>query len=171
MWLDGCDDVILPTLKLVPVTRTSSMPPASPSTGRRWIRADLLPDDSWSPTPEEQHDFQWDYFPAWHAEAKCRTVDKPDDMFFGENDDHTKTSLTITKIREVKSFCRGCPVFTECLTHALTAPERHGIWAGTSKRTRMRVLALVESGETTIPEVVADYLAGREKKYESIRKS
>jgi WhiB family redox-sensing transcriptional regulator len=96
-------------------------------------------------------------------------VDKPDDMFFGEDENHNRTSLTVTKIREVKAFCKACPVFTECLTHALTTPERHGIWAGTSKRTRMRILDLISRGRTTVETVVGDYLAGREKQYESIR--
>ena len=113
--------------------------------------------------------------PEWHEDAKCRSVNNPDDMFFGEKDPEedgytTRTSLTITKIREVKEFCRSCPVFVQCLTHALTTPERHGIWAGTSKRTRGRILALVDLGEVTIIEVVTDYLEGRERKYESIRR-
>lgn len=161
------------TLRLVPETRTSSTPPASPSTRKRWIRADLLPSDTYTPSvdPEpRKHDFS-DLFPVWHSKAKCRTVpiDKIDAMFFGETDDPTKTSLTIAKIREVKSFCRPCPVFAECLTHALSSPERHGLWAGTSKRTRTRILALIDSGERTIERVVTDYLEGREKQYESIR--
>lgn len=162
-----------PTLRLVPETRTSSTPPASPSTRRRWIRADLLPSDQYAPSAEPEqrkHDFTA-LFPVWHSRARCRTVpvDKIDAMFFGETDDPTKTSLTIAKIREVKSFCRPCPVFAECLTHALSNPERHGLWAGTSKRTRTRILSLIDLGERTIGQVVTDYLEGRERQYESIR--
>ena len=108
-------------------------------------------------------------FPDWHGRARCKDVDSPDHMFFGEDDNHNRVSLTISKIPNVKPFCMACPVFTECLTHALTTPERHGIWAGTSKRTRMRILDLIARRRTTVATVVEDYLEGRERKYESIR--
>ncbi|MFF3096732.1 MULTISPECIES: WhiB family transcriptional regulator [Streptomyces] len=29
-----------------------------------------------------------------------------------------------------KSFCRRCPVRAECLQHALTFPEKFGVWGG-----------------------------------------
>jgi hypothetical protein len=143
---------------------------------RVWVRADLLVTTQTYPEAVvTEQVIRRNLMPEWHENAKCRTVEKPDDMFFGEKDPEedgytTRTSLTITKIREVKEFCRSCPVFVQCLTHALTTPERHGIWAGTSKRTRGRILALVDLGEVTIIEVVQDYLEGREKKYESIRR-
>jgi len=165
-----------PTLRLVPVIRTSSTPPASPCTERRWIRADLISTEASYPEPlVPEQAIRRKLIPLWHTDAKCRGTEKPDDMFFGEKDPDddgytTRTSLTITKIREVKEFCRSCPVFVQCLTHALTMPERHGIWAGTSKRTRQRILALVDLKEITIAEVVGDYLEGRERKYESIRR-
>lgn len=90
-------------------------------------------------------------------------------MFFGEGDDETRTTMTVRQLREVKAFCRGCPVWETCLRHSLTKPERHGIWAGTSKRTRLRILSMLESGIVTIDIVVEDYQMGREKRYESIR--
>src|SRR5690606_16459965 len=34
---------------------------------------------------------------------------------------------------------RGCPVRTECLDHALTYPERHGIWGGLDEDERDRI--------------------------------
>lgn len=107
--------------------------------------------------------------PSWYEMAKCRSIENANDTFFGETGDSSRTSLTITKIREVKEYCKSCPVFAECLTHALTTPERHGIWAGTSKRTRLRILAMIEVGTTSIADVVEDYLEGRERRYESIR--
>lgn len=119
----------------------------------------------------EQKTYPWAaLFPTWHARARCRDVEDYDDMFFGEGEDATRTSLTISRIKEVKEFCKQCPVFSECLTHALVTPERHGIWAGTSKRTRLRILALMEQGKTTVADVVADYMSGRERRYESARR-
>jgi WhiB family transcriptional regulator, redox-sensing transcriptional regulator len=151
--------------------RTASTPRASRSTERRWVSADLVQIDAPTIHPDlEERVLDWStLFPHWHTEARCRTVEKPNEMFFGESDDHTHTSLTITKIQEVKAFCKACPVFIDCLTHSLTTPERHGIWAGTSKRTRMRILALIHAGRTTVTTVVEDYVEGRERKYESIR--
>ena len=139
---------------------------------KRWVRADLLGDDPYVPhvEPEQRRHDLGGLFPEWHANARCRTIPiaEVDAMFFGEAADGT-TSLTIAKVRKVKSFCRPCPVFADCLTHALSSPERHGLWAGTSKRTRARILNLIDCGEVTIAKVVDDYLEGREKRYESIR--
>lgn len=177
-WLPtGCEEVFPSGTSPVRETRTTSTPPASRSTGRStkgWQSVEPFThyDDQWMPTLEKQPDFRWEWFPEWHSRAKCSqsSPSEADEKFFGESEDHTKTSLTIIKIREVKAFCKTCPVFVDCLTHSLSTPERHGIWAGTSKRTRLRILALIEEGSTTIIQVVEDYLNGREKKYESIRK-
>lgn len=161
-------------VKLIPLTtgpvieiRISSTPPALPSTPR-WISANDLPETDDDPVEEVRH-FKWTMFPEWHENAKCRSVENPDDMFFGESEDESRTTMTVSRLREVKAYCQSCPVWETCLRHALTTPERHGIWAGTSKRTRLRILALIESGKTTVNEVVQDYKEGREKKYESIR--
>ncbi|WP_199922092.1 WhiB family transcriptional regulator, partial [Kitasatospora aureofaciens] len=35
--------------------------------------------------------------------------------------------------------CLGCPVRRRCLEHALTAPEDHGIWGGTTRNQRQRM--------------------------------
>jgi hypothetical protein len=95
-------------------------------------------------------------------------VENPDEMFFGEHED-SRATMTVKQLREIKAYCRSCPVWETCLRSSLTQPERHGIWAGTSKRTRLRILSLIDSGETTITMVVEDYKEGREKRYESIR--
>jgi hypothetical protein len=137
------------------------------------MRADLIASPDHYVEPEyTQRKFSWaDLMPDWHEDAKCRSIENADDTFFGEIEDQERTSLTITKIRAVKEYCKSCPVFEQCLSHALSTPERHGIWAGTSKRTRLRILAMIEIGATSIAEVVEDYLEGRERRYESIRRS
>ena len=168
----GCEQVFPLSTMVAVETRTTSTRQQSPYTG--WQSAEPFThyDDQWQPEPEVKPEFHWVWFPEWHKQAKCSqsSPHEADERFFGESIDHTRTSLTIIKIREVKAFCKTCPVFTECLTHSLATPERHGIWAGTSKRTRLRILALIEQGRTSIIQVVDDYLNGREKKYESIRK-
>jgi WhiB family redox-sensing transcriptional regulator len=66
--------------------------------------------------------------PAWAEDAACRGVDP--DLFFPERGGAVDAAL---------STCAGCPVRAECLADALLRGERHGIWGGTSERTR-RVL-------------------------------
>ena len=59
---------------------------------------------------------------TWREHAACRTNTGID--FFPETtgrSHHRNAALQL---------CRGCEVQTECLEHALTTPERHGIWGG-----------------------------------------
>jgi WhiB family redox-sensing transcriptional regulator len=37
-----------------------------------------------------------------------------------------------------RRVCAECPVRLECLEHALTRPELHGVWGGMSERERVR---------------------------------
>lgn len=98
--------------------------------------------------------------PDWHFRARCNSSVN-DEMFFPE-------IIERKQLRMVKVFCRECPVFSECLTHALTKPERNGVWAGTSQRTRARIGKMVETGDTTVAQVVSDYMDGKERRYESL---
>jgi WhiB family redox-sensing transcriptional regulator len=161
--------VVIPTsIVSATVTRITSTQFVLRSTG--WIRADLLPSDDWVPERHESP-FHWRLFPDWHEDAKCRSLTprESDDIFFGEGDNDHRTTMTVSKLRKVKEFCMSCPVWETCLRHALTSPERHGVWAGTSKRTRLRILTKIEQGTTTVDQVIDDYQNGRERKYESIR--
>jgi WhiB family redox-sensing transcriptional regulator len=45
--------------------------------------------------------------------------------------------------REVKAICALCPVINECLSHALSVPERYGIWGGKSERERRQILKVM----------------------------
>jgi len=169
-WLPiGCEQVFPVSMPSAVETKTSSMPPLSPSTAK-WIPADQIPWEDYQPEVESKT-YKWSIFPEWHEWSLCRGMDpkSADEMFFGESEDESKTTMTVSKLREVKKFCLSCPVWETCLRHALSNPERHGVWAGTSKRTRLRILVLIESGDTTIDQVVDDYQSGRERKYESIR--
>jgi WhiB family redox-sensing transcriptional regulator len=63
----------------------------------------------------------------WHREAACR----------GEHAATFYPPLRFEPKRErlareqaAKAICRTCPVRQACLTHALRADERHGIWGG-----------------------------------------
>jgi WhiB family redox-sensing transcriptional regulator len=65
---------------------------------------------------------------SWSTRAKCRGVDP--DLFFPERGESTDPA---------KAVCMACPVQGPCLEHALTQPEKFGIWGGLSERERRRL--------------------------------
>lgn len=139
---------------------------------RHWLPVDaVLPHKEDGVSHETLYTRKLGFVAPWHAGARCRTVEKPDEMFFDGPEDQHRPAFTITQIKAVKAFCAECPVFRDCLTHALTTPERHGIWAGTSKRTRARILAMIEQRIVTVSQVVDDYMEGRGRIYETRRAS
>jgi WhiB family redox-sensing transcriptional regulator len=63
--------------------------------------------------------------PAWMRDGAC--VDAPRDLFF---------RTASRAVREAKELCARCPVWSECLRHALDQPEEDGVWGGLSARER-----------------------------------
>lgn len=71
----------------------------------------------------------------WHDRGACNGHSV--DLFYGyEGETRGERNYRVT---EAKKICRGCPVRTECLDHALTYPERHGIWGGLDEDERDRI--------------------------------
>jgi len=64
----------------------------------------------------------------WRSASRCRTSDA-EDLF-----------VTGRKQREARSFCRVCPVRTECLAHALDQRIEFGVWGGMTERERRALL-------------------------------
>lgn len=64
---------------------------------------------------------------AWVEQALCAQTD-PEVWFPAPG--HTEGE------RRAKAICAGCPVRTECLTHALDIGAEHGVWGGLSPRQR-----------------------------------
>jgi WhiB family redox-sensing transcriptional regulator len=64
----------------------------------------------------------------WRSASRCRTSDA-EDLF-----------VTGRKQREARSFCRVCPVRTECLAHALDQRVEFGVWGGMTERERRALL-------------------------------
>ena len=64
----------------------------------------------------------------WRSASRCRTSDA-EDLF-----------VTGRKQREARSFCRVCPVRTECLAHALVQRIEFGVWGGMTERERRALL-------------------------------
>jgi WhiB family redox-sensing transcriptional regulator len=64
----------------------------------------------------------------WRSAARCRTADAEGLFVSG------------ARQREARSFCRACPVRTECLAHALDERIEFGVWGGATERERRALL-------------------------------
>jgi len=102
-----------------------------------------------------------DLYPEWHERAHCAGVGV--NYYFGEDDE--KPTMSIQQVRRASKLCDVCPVFVECLTWALTVREEYGVWAGTSGRVRRRIFKLIDTGETTVNEVVEVFCHGQGDRY------
>lgn len=91
------------------------------------------------------------FYPEWHALAAC--LDNPDekDVFFNSSDDN---NYTHTDAYRAKQICSTCPVFNECLRHAVTVREEYGFWAGTTMRQRKTLFKRISTGELTEEEAI-----------------
>ncbi|MFJ2675083.1 WhiB family transcriptional regulator [Streptomyces sp. NPDC087525] len=74
--------------------------------------------------------------PSWMASAVCSEVDP--DLF------HPEKGVSSAAARRI---CMGCPVRTDCLDHALTAPETQGVWGGMSARQRGQLRRKTEDAQ------------------------
>jgi WhiB family redox-sensing transcriptional regulator len=98
-----------------------------------------------------------DLYPVWQEQAHCAGVGH--DYYFGN--EHTQPTMSIKQVRNAAKLCDVCPVFDECLRHALTVREEYGVWAGTSGRTRRRLFAMLDHGEADIDQIVEVVVNGR----------
>lgn len=91
--------------------------------------------------------------PSWTERANCREANPA--LFYGTEHHPTLYEDEITYVRN--HYCTPCPVRESCFRHALTHPEEHGIWAGTTSRERKRIHAAIKRSETTPEEVIHTY--------------
>lgn len=98
-----------------------------------------------------------DLYPEWQEQAHCAGTGQ--DAYFGNEDE--QPTMSIKQVRNAAKLCDVCPVFEECLRHALTVREEYGVWAGTSGRTRRRLFAMIDRGDYTVDELVEVTLNGR----------
>ena len=102
--------------------------------------------------------------PNWHAGASCKGMD--DAIFFGDSDSKTRPALTLTQLRKAQKICDDCPVYRDCLIHALEEREAYGIWAGTSRRSRLKLFEIIDKDIVTLEAIVEGYCSGRGYLYE-----
>lgn len=65
----------------------------------------------------------------WVKQASCRDIDTSYFFPSGGNEG-------IQRTKDVQQICSSCPVRAECLTDALRAAVRHGLWGGISAKKR-----------------------------------
>jgi WhiB family redox-sensing transcriptional regulator len=78
---------------------------------------------------------------SWQERSECRGEDLL--LFFGP--DGERQPEREIRERKAKQVCMRCPVRSECLSYAVSQPEKHGMWGGlnedertTERRRRMR---------------------------------
>jgi len=71
----------------------------------------------------------------WRAQGACVSADP--ELFFPI----ASSGLAMVQLRRAKVICGRCPVRRQCLEFALSMPDVHGVWGGTSDRERGRMLA------------------------------
>lgn len=108
----------------------------------------------------------WDLYPDWQSEAYCKGVGTA--HYFG--DEATQPTMSIKQVRQAAKLCAMCPVYTECLSHALTIREEYGVWAGTSGRVRRAIFALMDVGLVDVEDVVNHFLNGNGDFYKQMSK-
>jgi len=64
----------------------------------------------------------------WMFAARCKGV--PANIMFPVRGESVEAAIRV---------CSECPVIEECLEYALVNREVHGVWGGTSERTRRRM--------------------------------
>jgi WhiB family redox-sensing transcriptional regulator len=90
--------------------------------------------------------------PEWHMLAACCRTDKS--VFFGSSSPEERPAYTLSSIRKARAICASCPVFNECLAHAIKQREDYGLWAGTTMRQRKELFRKIDSREITEQDVI-----------------
>lgn len=106
----------------------------------------------------------WDLYPDWQQDAHCAGVGNA--YYFG--DEEAQPTMSIKQVRKAAELCGICPVFTQCLTHALTQREEYGVWAGTSGRVRRQIFAALDADLLTVEDVVNHFLNGNGSFYKTL---
>jgi WhiB family redox-sensing transcriptional regulator len=78
----------------------------------------------------------------WQDDAACRG---PLAEVFYPPSDHERRTERAAREARAKAICASCPVRRDCLDHALTAGEWHGVWGGLNEAER-RGLAPLRRG-------------------------
>jgi len=88
----------------------------------------------------------------WRADAACKGLD-PEQFFSSDDDIYTKHERQ-EREATAKAVCVRCDVKRDCLSYAIAAGERYGIWGGLNAQER-RALVRNRTSETKAAERVS----------------
>ena len=88
--------------------------------------------------------------------------------FFGEENETDTQLIGPGVLHRAQQICGMCPVKKQCLKYSLDKHILHGIWAGTSGRTRARIWAMERRGDVTREEVLEDFANDEVERYEKL---
>jgi WhiB family redox-sensing transcriptional regulator len=108
---------------------------------------------------------RWTY-PDWYLDGKCNGMGWS--IFFGKANETDTQLIGPGVLHRAQRICGSCPVKAQCLEYALAKHIQHGIWAGTSGRTRARIWTMERRGQVTREQVLDDFAHGRREQYEKL---
>jgi len=88
----------------------------------------------------------------WRMRAACKGMDP--EHFFSSDDDAANKHERAEREASAKAVCMKCEVRRDCLSYAIAAGERYGVWGGMNAQER-RALARRGSSETRATEAVS----------------
>lgn len=135
-------------------------PPSALMESKTWIPLTSFGEDSSPVRDENRYPDVSKLWPRWHAQAACLgNVD--DVLFFGAP---RNGKYQPSAIRTAQEICDTCPVFRECLTHALEQRESWGIWASTTMRERQAIFDGLDNGHFSLEEIIRDREEARDER-------
>lgn len=78
----------------------------------------------------------WESY-QWQYDGACANTDV--DRFFSP--EHERGFARERRESAAKAYCQVCPVVQQCLEHAMTVREEHGVWGGLNPRERSDLAA------------------------------
>lgn len=75
---------------------------------------------------------------VWAAEAVTPPCRRDPDLWFSETREAQELAA---------DACRTCPLLDRCLSYAVAARERHGVWGGTTPNERAELFRSIEMEE------------------------
>lgn len=135
------------------------MQPASLSMeSRSWKQPDELVYEDLPPGADPlRYQNMLKLYPQWHAQARC--LGTSDTLFFGTNEPDVRPPYTLGDIKRARLLCADCPVARQCLSTALSNREEYGVWAGSTRKQRKRMLSRIDTATSNVDDEVEQHLA------------
>lgn len=81
------------------------------------------------------------------TDALCKEIDP--DLWFPSNE-NSRIKSSYEAMNYAKSVCARCPMLVQCLAHAITNKEEHGIWGGSTPNERKRIKTTAQAKQFLI---------------------